>query len=73
MNIMAEPGSFRDPGGRVFDVDGRIFRTVMPESVHAYECARDTGLLERLVRSGMIVGLTEADPASLGEHGVSSR
>jgi ribosomal protein L11 methylase PrmA len=55
------PGSFRDRGGRVYRVGGRILRSVRYGSAQAYEAARDAGLYERLLDRGMIVPLEEVD------------
>ena len=46
--IARDPGSFRDPGGRVYSDGARIFRTVNQPNAQAYEQARDSGLLARL-------------------------
>ena len=67
MNAIADAGSFRDPAGRVFVSEGRILRTVMPQSAAAYEGARDSGLLARLIGSGLMVGAEEVDPAALAQ------
>ena len=47
-----DAGSFRDPSGRVYVVDGRVFRTVMPSAVEDFEFVRSTGFLERLIADG---------------------
>lgn len=65
MSAMADGGSFRDPGGRVFLSGDRVFRTVMPVSAPAYEGVRDAGLLERLIGKGLVVGSQEADATAL--------
>ncbi len=67
MNAIADAGSFRDPAGRVFVSEGRILRTVMPQSAAAYEGARDSGLLARLIGTGLMVGAEEVDPAALAQ------
>ena len=61
----ADGGSFRDPGGRIFDSGDRILRTVMPSSAAAYEAARDSGLYCRLIERGLLVASTETDGSSL--------
>jgi ribosomal protein L11 methylase PrmA len=59
-------GSFRDPSGAVYDLEGRIFRTVNPAGVEKYEAVRATGFLIRMVEQGRVVGLTEVnDPEIL--------
>lgn len=65
--IAAEPASFRDPAGHVYDVDGRIFRTVTDRAVSDYKFIRDSGVLDRLVAEGRIIGAEEVEPAVLGQ------
>jgi ribosomal protein L11 methylase PrmA len=62
--VLADPGSFRDPGGRVFIDDGRVLRAVYDANVPAYEAARDSGLLDRLIGQGRLVSSREVDPRS---------
>lgn len=63
------PGSFRDPGSRIFEIDGRIFRAITPQGIAQYEAARDSGVLEELIGAGFFVSSRESDsaqaPASL--------
>ncbi len=54
-----EPGSFRDPGGRVFEADQRILRAVMPSAAPAFEQAEDSGVLRRLSDAGKLVDYTQ--------------
>ena len=64
--VAADPGSFRDPGGRSYATADRIFRSVMPPSASAYERARDSGLLGGLAARGLLVDSEEREPALLG-------
>ena len=50
-----EPGSFRDPGGRVYLRDERILRAVMPSAAPAFEMAEQAGVLRRLSDAGKLV------------------
>jgi len=59
-------GSFRDPAGQVFRSGDRIFRTVTASAADDYEHLRDTGLLDRLAKEGLIVGAGEVDQEILG-------
>jgi ribosomal protein L11 methylase PrmA len=67
--VAADPGSFRDPGGRIYATAERIFRSVMPPSAPAYERARDSGLLGSLATRGLLVDTAERDPSLLGDIG----
>jgi ribosomal protein L11 methylase PrmA len=52
------PASFRDPGGRVYERDGRILRAVMPPAAADFEFVRSTGLLDALGAEGLAVPAT---------------
>jgi len=43
------PGSFRDPAGRVYDVDGQIFRTIEASFSPEFEFVKSTELLQKLI------------------------
>ena len=66
---VAEAGSFRDPAGQVYLVDGRVFRTVMPCAVEDFEFVRSTGLVAKLIEYGQLIPESVVDSAVLGEAG----
>ena len=66
-NLLADGGSFRDPGGRIFSADGRILRAVMRSSAAAYEAVRDSGLLRRLSERQLLLASEEIDVSSFGQ------
>ena len=73
MNALArDPGSFRDPGGRVSSDGDRIFRTVNTLNADAYEQARDSGLLKRLAERELLLGAEERDKSLAGEAGAAA-
>jgi ribosomal protein L11 methylase PrmA len=53
--IDAVPGSFRDPAGRVFRLDGQIFRTVTAAFAPDFDFVESTGLLEKLVNAKLLL------------------
>lgn len=61
----AEPGSFRDPGGRIFVKDSRVLRAVMPVSADAYRAVRDAGIFEDFASRGLLTASREVDPSVL--------
>jgi ribosomal protein L11 methylase PrmA len=67
--IAADPSSFRDPSGRVYEVDGRIFRTIAERAAEDYRFLRRSGVLERLAADGRIIAAQEVDPDVLGPAG----
>src|SRR5688572_6646870 len=62
--LSADPGSFRDPGSRVFIDSDRVLRAVFESSAADYEAVRDSGLLGKLIDAGQLVAATELPPAS---------
>lgn len=68
-----DAGSFRDRSGRVFLVDDRILRTVMPPAVDDFEFVRSTGLIDELVDAGRLVAETVIDDNPLGTEGDDAR
>jgi ribosomal protein L11 methylase PrmA len=73
MNALArDPGSFRDPGGRVYSDGNRIFRTVNTLNADAYEQARDSGLLKRLAERELLLGAEERDKSLAGDAGADA-
>lgn len=55
----AVEGSFRDPAGNVFEIDGRIFRTVNEVARQAYETVRDQGVFRDLSTSQLLISSNE--------------
>lgn len=70
---VVDGGSFRDPGGHVFESQGRIFRTVTERAAADYEFVRETGFLSRAAEKGWLVGAREVDPALLGAAAEGAR
>ncbi len=65
MSGVAEGGSYRDPSGRVYEREGRIFRTVAERAAPHYEYLRDRGLLRRWAEQGWVVASEEREPGAL--------
>jgi hypothetical protein len=55
--------SFRDPSGFLFSHEGVIYRQVNRRYEQEYEQLMESGLYEKLVRAGLLIPHTEADPA----------
>ena len=71
-SLACDPGSFRDPGGRVYSDGARIFRTVNQPNAEAYQQARDSGLLARLAERNLLLGTEERDRKLIGAAGKSA-
>ncbi len=64
--IAADGSSFRDPAGHVYQIDGRVFRTVTSRAASDYEFLRQTDFLRNVTDRGWFVGASEIDPSVLG-------
>jgi SAM-dependent methyltransferase len=59
MAVSAEPASFRDPAGRVFYVDGEVFRGLGPQAADDWRALAASEFFPRFVASGKICGTEE--------------
>jgi ribosomal protein L11 methylase PrmA len=64
--IRAEPGSFRDPGGRIYWYGERVLRTVMPSAAKDFEFVEASGLIATLVERGMLIPQSHLSVELLG-------
>ena len=56
-----DPGSFRDPSGQIYQIDGRIFRTVTDHGVDEFEFVQASGFYARMVEAGKVIAATPVD------------
>jgi ribosomal protein L11 methylase PrmA len=69
-HAIADAGSFRDPGGKIFALSGEIYRAVMAGAAADYAAFRQSGLLEKLMQKGTLVSTKEVDAKLLAKAGV---
>lgn len=67
--LATESGSFRDRRGRIYYVDDRVLRTVMPMAVADFDFVRQSGLIADLHRQGKLSGEKIVAADVLGEVG----
>jgi ribosomal protein L11 methylase PrmA len=63
--VTANPGSFRDPGSRVYEQGDKILRWIGDQGVANYESARDAGVLDRLIGDGFFVSSKECERGAI--------
>ncbi|MFM8883561.1 MAG: methyltransferase, partial [Solirubrobacterales bacterium] len=59
--VEAEPGSFRDPDGRVFIADGSVRRALSPRGAADWQALKESPLFGELVAEGSLVATSEVD------------
>lgn len=62
------PGTFRDPSGSLFDVDGRILRVVRGTDAPAFRALLETEVVRSLVAKGALVGTRSIAAADVPER-----
>jgi ribosomal protein L11 methylase PrmA len=60
------PGSFRDPSGHVYEIDGRILRTVADHFAADFDFVEATGLFQKLIARGSLLSFEKVNTAILG-------
>ena len=67
-DVRADPGSFRDPRGRIYHAGEKVYRTVTEIGAKDYEFVRDSGLIERLQGDAGIIASKTVEKAVLGDR-----
>jgi hypothetical protein len=50
-----DPGSFRDPSGRVLRHEGRVLRAIFPAGASQFGAAKDSGVLDEMIGDGWLL------------------
>ena len=61
-----DPGSFKDPDGRVFRSGEHVFRTVTPAALARFEHLHNSGLIDSLVAPGLLMPTTIESAEAFG-------
>ena len=59
--MKANAGSFRDPSGQVFNIEGRIYRSISEAGADDFVAARDAGIYDKLIDEGLLIAHEEID------------
>jgi SAM-dependent methyltransferase len=62
------PGTFRDPSGSLFDVDGRILRIIRGPDASAFQALLQSDVVQGLVARGALVGTRSVAAAEVPER-----
>lgn len=66
-SISMDGGSFRDPRGRVYNHNGRIYRTIAPKAQTDYRKLVESGLYSRLVDKGWLTVAAEIETSNVNQ------
>lgn len=72
-DVRADPGSFRDPRGRIYHAGEKVYRTVTEIGAEDYEFVRDSGLIECLQDDARIIASKTVEKAVLGDRAADAR
>lgn len=65
--IVADPASFKDPDAQVFRGDSRVFRRFTLAGATQFRSLAATGLIDKFVSQGRVIGWEEMSPQELPE------
>lgn len=68
-DVYPEPGSFRDPSGRIYHSGDRVYRSVTSHGAEDFAFVRESGLIDRLSDAGKLIGTKSVSADVLGEYG----
>ena len=58
-SAVLDPGSFRDPDGRVFRIGEKVFRSITGNAASNFARAGESGVMRKLVERGRLVDFTD--------------
>jgi hypothetical protein len=72
-DVAYDPGSFRDPGARVFERDGRLFGALSQRATDEFVWLRERGIINRLIPAEQLLPTAEVRPETVGVDPTLSR
>ena len=63
--MLYDPGSYRDPSGRVVIKDARVFRAIFEAGREPFEAALSSGVFERSIERSHLLGMEKTEAAML--------
>ena len=63
------PGSFRDPSGTVFIRGSQVYRIIFEPGVEDFNAAKDAGIYNRLIETGLLLPFKEIDRPDFAPEG----
>lgn len=73
MDLLPDPASFRDPSGRVFKKEDRIFRLIFEHGAEDYQLVRDTNFPSKMAELEKFIQAKEISPEIIESSNLKSR
>jgi len=67
--MILNSGSFRDPSGCVFSMDGKIYRSIFTHGANNFKAARDEGIYDKLIEAGLLLAYNEVNLGNMAPEG----
>ena len=65
--MIDEKGSFRDPAGKIYYKDNRVFRKLTEQGVERFSALKKIGIIEKSIDKGFLVGTKEIEKENFNE------
>ncbi|MGM0428105.1 MAG: SAM-dependent methyltransferase [Thermodesulfobacteriota bacterium] len=69
IQMQIDSGSFRDPSGRIFVLNGRVYRSIFAHGMEEFAAARDSGAYDRLMAAGLLLSHEEVNAGNWAPEG----
>ena len=66
-NLYYEPGSFRDPAGKIFYKNGKVYRKLSETGAKRFDYLKKDNLLEELIKKEFIIRTLESDGGEIDD------
>jgi ribosomal protein L11 methylase PrmA len=73
LSLIPDPASFRDPAGRVFTKNKRVFRLVSDYGAKNYQIVRDTKFISKMAGLNKIIETLEVEPSILDDPDMNAQ
>ena len=66
--MIDEKGSFRDPAGKIFYKENRVFRRLSSMGAERYLALKESGIITHSISKGFLIGTKEITDAEINKN-----